>query len=210
MLEKLFDTLVSSIILYGCEVWGTYCNLKDTDPFEHLHIKFIKEILGIHSKATNVACLSELNRYPLKDKIKLLIFKFWDHISNSPNTLVNKIYNNLPQNNRWYTTIKKWVSELGLGYIIDNTNNIKNNITIIRQRINDQAMQNQHSSLTENHKLLFNKNILKFNQRPYYVVIGRFKSDRSTICKYRISAHSLAIERGRYRNIPRDDRLCPK
>ena len=71
-------------------------------------------------------------------------------------------------------------------------------------------MQNQHSSLTENHKLLFYKNIFKFNQRPYYVDICRFKSDRSTICKYRISAHSLAIERGRYKNIPRDDRFCPK
>lgn len=48
LLEKLFDTLISPIILYGCEVWGTYSNLKDTDPYEYLHIKFIKEILGIH------------------------------------------------------------------------------------------------------------------------------------------------------------------
>ena len=41
---------------------GIDCNFKDTDPFEHLHIKFIKEILGLHSKATTVVCLAELNR----------------------------------------------------------------------------------------------------------------------------------------------------
>ena len=106
LLEKLFDTLVSPIILYGSEVWGAYSNLKDSDPFEHLHIKFIKEILGVHSKATNVACLAELNRFPLKEKIILLSLKFWDHISNSTNTLVNKVYKNLPNDNRWVITVK--------------------------------------------------------------------------------------------------------
>lgn len=66
LLEKLFDTLISPIILYGCEIWGVDNKFKDTDPFEHLHVKFIKEILGIHSQATNAACISKLNRYPLK------------------------------------------------------------------------------------------------------------------------------------------------
>ena len=210
LLEKLFDTLVSPIILYGCEVWGAYCNFKDTDPFEHLHIKFIKEILGVHSKATNVACLSELNRSPLKDKIKLLSIKFWDHISNSPNTLVNKIYNNLSQTNKWTLAVKNWVRELGFGYIADNTNNIKRNLTNIKQRIFDQSLQNQHSSIIGSNKLTFYRNIYNSNKRPYYVDTCRFKSDRSTICKFRISAHSLAIERGRYKNIPQNERLCTK
>ena len=45
LLEKLFDALVNPIILYGCEVWGVDCSFKDTDPFEHLQIKFIKYIV---------------------------------------------------------------------------------------------------------------------------------------------------------------------
>jgi hypothetical protein len=61
ILGKLFDTFkISPIVLYGCEIWGANCSYKDTDSFEHLHIKFIKEILGFHCKATNVACLAEL------------------------------------------------------------------------------------------------------------------------------------------------------
>lgn len=210
LLEKLFDTLISPIILYGCEIWGAHSNLKDTEPFEHLHIKFIKEILGVHSKASNVTCLSELNRNPLKNKIKLLSIKFLDHISNSTNTLVNKIYINLPQSNKWILTIKTWIRELGFGYLIDNTNNLKRNISCIKQRLNDQSLQNQHSTLIESKKLSFYRSIHKSNQRPYYVDICKFKTDRSTICKYRISAHSLEIEKGRYKNIPQSARLCTK
>ena len=59
LLEKLFDSLVVPIILYGSEIWGVRNNLKDSEPFEHLQMKFIKEILGVHSKATNVACRAE-------------------------------------------------------------------------------------------------------------------------------------------------------
>ena len=47
-LETLFDTLVVTIILYGSEVWGVGNNFKDTEPFEHLQLKFVKEILGVH------------------------------------------------------------------------------------------------------------------------------------------------------------------
>ena len=92
----------------------------------------------------------------------------------------------------------------------DNTSNLKRNIAYIQQRLNDQSMQNQHSSIFESNKLSFYKNIFKPNQRPHYVDICKFKTDRSTICKYRISAHSLAIEKGRYKNIPQKARLCTK
>ena len=49
LLEKLFDSLVVPIILYGSEVWGvsTYNKFRDSDLFEHLHLNVIKEILGV-------------------------------------------------------------------------------------------------------------------------------------------------------------------
>ena len=49
LLEKLFDTLVVPILLYNCEVWGLQNSFKDSDPFEHIHLKFIKECLVIFS-----------------------------------------------------------------------------------------------------------------------------------------------------------------
>ena len=39
---------------------------------------------------------------------------------------------------------------------------------------------------------------------PYYVHIRKFKTDSYTMCKYRTSAHSLAIEEVHYKNIPKN------
>ena len=52
LLEKLYDTLVVPICLYGSEIWGLNSRYNYSDPYEKLHIKFIKEILGVHCKAS--------------------------------------------------------------------------------------------------------------------------------------------------------------
>jgi hypothetical protein len=54
--------LTVSIMCNGSEVWGVGNKFRDSDPFEHLHLKFIKGILGVQCKIINVACLAETNR----------------------------------------------------------------------------------------------------------------------------------------------------
>ena len=56
-LDKLFDSLILPAMLYRCEVWGVHSHLKHkTHPYENLHVKFIKEIFGVHCKTSNDAC----------------------------------------------------------------------------------------------------------------------------------------------------------
>jgi hypothetical protein len=45
-------------------------------------------------------------------------------------------------------------------------------------------------------------------QRPPYVDVLNNRCDRAAICKIRVSAHPLMIERGRHLNIPRTERYC--
>ena len=80
LLEKLFDSLVTSILLYCSEVWGVYLDPGDSSIVEKFHMKFIKEILGVHCKASNVACRAELGRLPLWAKISFSCIKFWEHL----------------------------------------------------------------------------------------------------------------------------------
>ena len=149
LLEKLFDSLVVPIILYGSEIWGVRNNLKDSEPFEHLQMKFIKEILGVHSKATNVACRAELARTPLKTKIQFSAIKYLEHIVSSNNTLVNKIYVNTENSNTWISTIKDWLDKLGFAHLSLNPTNIKFYLKTIEQRIYDQAIQAENSVIAE-------------------------------------------------------------
>ena len=59
---KLFNTLISPILLYGSEVWGPYANLDlvkwDKSKIEQVHIQFIKRILGCN-------VMSEVGQRPL-------------------------------------------------------------------------------------------------------------------------------------------------
>ena len=48
----------------------------------------------------------------------------------------------------------------------------------------------------------------KINEKPAYTDICKIKEDRFTLCKFRISSHCLKIEKGRYYNIPRENRVC--
>ena len=105
MLLKLFDSCVKPILLYACEIWGTSClgRIAKFDVFkskmfktmilaEKLHIRFCKRVLGVHSKATNLAVYAELGRVPLLVQISNLIIKYWLRLKDTSyqNTLVGE------------------------------------------------------------------------------------------------------------------------
>ena len=119
LLEKLFDSLVSPIQLYGSKVWGVDCKFKDSDLTEKFHLKFIKETLGVHCKASNVGCRVELNRRPIHNKIIYSIFNFLHHILTSENTLVLDIFTDLKNSNEWIKKMKNMLNSLGMSFIFN-------------------------------------------------------------------------------------------
>ncbi len=62
-------------------------------------------------------------------------------------------------------------------------------------------------SIDNNSKLLLFKT-LKSEYKPEYYLNYPEMQIRKLISKFRISDHSLAIETGRYKNIPRNERIC--
>ena len=78
----------------------------------------------------------------------------------------------------------------------------------IQQRIQDIVLQEQDSSILNSSNLDFYKNIYKIQTRAQYVDSISYRSDRSVLSKMIISAHNLAVEKGRYAGIPRHDRIC--
>ena len=74
-LLDFFYSLVSPIILYCSELWGVYLLFKDSDPYEHLHLKFIKDVLGVQYKSTNAAYRAELNRLHFKSENSMFRIK---------------------------------------------------------------------------------------------------------------------------------------
>ena len=137
------------------------------------------------------------------------IFSFLSHIIESDNSLLKDIYFSSKETNPWSKKVNKILNDLGLSYVIKNINTIKFNLSQIRQSINDQCLQTQNAKILDSPKLEFVQSVYKMGQRPPYVDILKSREDRASLCKIRISAHLLMIERGRHLNIPRDQRYCP-
>ena len=87
----VFDHTIKPILLYGCEVWGmlnpftskfrntllNFSRIFDKLPAEKLHQTFCKYILGVHSKTSNTAVLSELGRFPIYFNIVKALVKYY-------------------------------------------------------------------------------------------------------------------------------------
>ena len=78
---KLFDVMISPILLYGSEVWGAYEynsnqeNLHKWD-IEAVHTQFLKRFLGVNRSTINVMIRAETGSYPLIIRIKSRILNF--------------------------------------------------------------------------------------------------------------------------------------
>ena len=81
------------IILCNIKIWGVYLfrnkqQLRENNEFlfdlkhisEDRHIKFMKIVLGVHSKTCSLAVRSEIGRLPLHIKIFLSVLKYWAHL----------------------------------------------------------------------------------------------------------------------------------
>ena len=241
----LFDSLVRPICTYGCEVWGSFIsstekmlNIQkdgykffDEQCYEKLDLKFMKSLLGVHSKASNIATRGELGRLPISLYIIKQIVNYWVRITEyDKSTLLYDAY--LCNLNMLNAGKKCWLSNV---------------YDIIYNKLGQQHMwNNQGSKMNRKYRLTAQKNLLyifhfqwanalkrpphsdtnskkkegnklrTYNQfksafkfEPYLDHIAAFH-DRRNICRFRTSAHHLQIERGRYTRpvTPIEKRLC--
>ena len=85
---KIFQNIVSPILLYNSEVWGAYLKNDqkrwDNSTTEKAHRRFCKLYLGVGKKASNMASRAELGKFPLQITIYKRLFKYITHINSLP------------------------------------------------------------------------------------------------------------------------------
>ncbi len=86
---QLFDSFVSAILSYGCEVWGH----TKSKEMERIHLKFCKTILGVKRSTSNVGVYGELGRYPLYISRYTRILKYWFKLIKTDNCILKVVYN---------------------------------------------------------------------------------------------------------------------
>ena len=221
---QIFDSLVVPISTYGSEFWLPHSlplkSFKSCENLLNCWENFIPEkinqkccrlILGVHKKASRLAVLGELGRHPLLIKTiahclnyKLNLNKQRDLDSILGNTMVEMRAMTDQSQDCWLSRVQKMEKLLNVpklpglsltsGKIL--LADLKKKFeTFWKQKISEQKIGPDGI----NHKKLRTYSTLKnkFCLEPYIKLVKN-RSQRMHITRFRISAHNLNIEQGRY------------
>ena len=83
---KLFDSKISPILSYGCELWGLH---KQTE-IERVHLYALKRFLNVSLHTSNNKVYSETGRYPLSITHTIRCVKYWLKIKQHTRTRFTK------------------------------------------------------------------------------------------------------------------------
>lgn len=223
----VFDHTIKPILLYGCEIWGSFNPLTakfrngvlaldkiySNNISEKLHNKFCKFILGVHKKTTNFAVLSELGRFPLHFDIVKNIISYWLRLENlSSFPLLQDAYKHsqlLHGQNKssWYGSLQQILLNIPEFLNINNTNISKHSLKQTLKEAYLKLWKNQLTKCSDGKLRTYTK--FKTNQgfEKYLSLVSNFELRRS-LTKFRVSSHHLQIESGRYQGTPPHLRLC--
>lgn len=202
---KLFDTLIVPILTYGSEIWITdfkFDFLDNNFPFEKVHLKNCKYILGVHGKTSNY-CKCELGRFPIIISILKLLFNYYTRLAKLPtNRFLCKVFKTDKQLQS--KGIKSW-----FGWLTNKKNLLnlqefdsysKSSFEKVIKDIYSRKLNSNIKSLKscEDTKLNIFSRIFVDLHPAEYTEFDLPKCKRSLLTKLRLSCHSLMIETGRY------------
>ena len=224
----LFNKCVVPILLYGCEVWG-YENLQLCDK---LQLRFLKLLLGVKVSTPSCMVYGEVGELPvsLTAKCRMLVYYYKLSLERKSDTTSHKYScllfdlcraitlnnNNMNGPNdrykfKWLLEIHSLLDSLGLSFIHQNidqpTYTLNKFKTIVKQRLRDQYLQTWHDNIFNcNMSVTYRMYKTEFKYEPYLLKLKTKLGHNLTL--FRLSSHRLPVQRLRYFDTPRQDRLC--
>ena len=208
---QVFDTYVSSVLNYGCEVWG-FNMAKDV---EKIHTDFCKRILKVRNCTPHFMLYAELGRFPLLISRKIRIVKYWIKLLNTENIILKSLYEDMLENidcRNWLSQVRDLLFSLGFGYVWYNqcVPNRKLFLAQLNTVLNDFFIQEMNSYFENSNKCYLYRYLTDTHMIQYYIRKSLPDKYLFSLTQFRLSSHELMIEKGRYQNIPRGGRLCQK
>ena len=210
---ELFNSLVRPILTYGCEIWGYAC----IEIIESLQLEFLKYILHVKKSTPNCFVYGESGQYPLYIHVYSRMIKFWhklticseDKISSLFLKTIHECYDFNIFQSEWLTKIKNILDECGLSFVWVNPRVISteqlNKIFLVR--LQDMFIQSWMQQCVNCNKSC-NYHLYKTTFGIEKYLINLPFCYRVALTKLRTANHKLPIEKGRYRNLPREERKC--
>ena len=243
----LWDTYIRPILLYCSEVWYPFETLKKIKiakpkildlltkpclPLEKFNIKLCKHILGVHTKTSNIAAMSELGRLPLSVSCLSDSLAYFVRIISFASVNTHSLLTVMARNNN--TTVSQYETSMASMYqecnwicptlsikptetSVDKTkspqekwkHHIANTKKLCHKIITNIAQKvNMDDIKSQTRKLLFYKKVKKNHGFEPYLYLLQNKKHRKALTRLRTSSHFLPIEKGRHSNTKEQERFC--
>ena len=211
----LYNYLIRPILTYCSDYWGCI-QPTSNNPIEKLHMSFCKQLLGVRKQTTTDGVLLELGMTPISFYAIKAAVKNWERIlRNKANRLLIASVNYATKENLlWTSNIRKIFCTNGLlqAYLskLNESEDTKkgpiNNM--LHQRLCDQFNQTSLETVKTSSKMKTLNLLKQEHGRESYLDEIPNSKHRNAMTKLRLSAHSLAIETGRYNQTKPEDRIC--
>ena len=213
---KMFDNQISPIMEYASEVW--YRN-KEVTNLEKVHLSYMKHALKTKMSTSTIALYAELGRFPISMKFKCRVINYWKRIITlDPTHPVRQAYNTLKAlhvsgQTNWCSTVKTILSEGNNAQLWHNQVMTNKQYSSFKEQLHQSFMMdciNKINDSTTNPKLRTYKLLKEQFKLESYLTHPTNINHTLALLKFRISAHNLAIETGRYTKpkTPIENRLC--
>ncbi|MCG8431402.1 MAG: hypothetical protein MJA29_09555, partial [Candidatus Omnitrophica bacterium] len=194
-------------------------------PAEKLHLKFCKYALKVRKNVTNNAVYGELGRHPLYLPILKNCIAYWQRLelAEDNSLLKHALTENKNQHAKgiqsWYSFIHFILKHYDLSLYLDNpeSSSLATLIESLSNQIFEENILKWKTEISSDYgksgsgsgnKLRSYKLFKSQFELENYLLCIKDSNARRTLTNFRISAHDLAIERGRYLKTPLEDRLC--
>ncbi|XP_069141192.1 uncharacterized protein [Argopecten irradians] len=211
---SLFDTYVSCVLNYCCEVWGSHPAPK----IESVHLLFLKSLLNVKKTVNSSTVYFETGRFTLHIQRKIMVMKYWLKLLRTDNCILKSCYNALFElimkkpnyKLNWLYDVKSDLGRCGFNniWIAQNVDNEKHFLELYSQRLHDIFIQELRCAFDVSPKCEIYKHLVDNFEIQFYLKKPLNSKTKQILSKYRMQAHSLQIEAGRYNAVPRGDRLC--
>ena len=215
-LKDLFYKMVVPILNYSAEVWGFHLGVD----VERVHLKFLKNLLGVKRSTQNDFIYGEYGTTPLNEIRKIQILKYWARIvSNEKSGMVTNCYNVMYNHSlitenctNWASRVSDLLFSLGFGecWFQQSVGDIQAFISIADQRIKDQYLQQWHGNLESSTRARTYRALRpNFTCQTYLHCIHSSEHLKS-LARFVTSSHRLRVETGRWDKppVPYAQRKC--
>jgi len=202
---KLYSTCVCPILDYASEIWG----LNDFPKIDVVQQRAIRVFLGVHNFAPKLALNGDCGWTYSTVRRKTAAVRFWNRLQSLGNDRITKrvfIWDKQQNTTGWASEMKSMLSEVGLELAYDSNGSISVN--------NAWAMFHEHEcrkwvqEIPQYPKLRTYRSFKSVFCVESYVIKILSRKRRSLLAKLRMGILPLAIETGRWRSLPIDERIC--